>query len=280
MRVSLSKIGSAATVVGVLAALGIGGIGGAAAGERTEPLPDDLEGVGITEHLGTELPLHLSFTDDRGKAVLLSDYFDGRRPFLLTLNYSSCPMLCSLQLNALVEGMSAMKMSIADEFEVLTVSIDPTESTTLARQTKQRYLRDYAREGADVGWHFLTGDEQSIHALADAVGFGYRRVENTGEYAHSAVTFVITPDGVVSRYLYGVVYGPQTLRLSLVEASEGTIGSTIDRVLLFCFHYDASKGRYGPAAERLMRAGGFMTVLVLGVVMTRFWRRERRGQAT
>lgn len=244
-----------------------------ASAQRLEPV-EELEGVGITEHLGGAVPMDLEFVDDEGRTVTLGDYFDGTRPVILTMNYSSCPMLCSLHLNGLVDGMKELPLSIGEEFEVVTVSLDPLETTTLARKTKQRYLSAYGREGAGEGWHFLTGKQSAIRALADTIGFGYRYVETRKEYAHTAATFVLAPEGTLSRYLYGVIYEPKTLRLSLVEASEGKIGSTIDRLILFCFHYDATEGRYGPAAIKIMQAGGGLTLLVLGLGLLRFWRRE------
>jgi protein SCO1/2 len=240
------------------------------------PLPDDLQGVEVTEHLGARIPPGLSFTDDLGRSITLGDIFAGERPVLLTLNYSSCPMLCSLILNGLVEGLRGMAWSAGREFEIVTVSIDPRETASTARRTKERYLRDYGRPIGDEGWRFLTGREAEIRALADATGFGYRYVESTGEYAHAAVVMACTPDGRISRYLYGVVYDPKTLRLSLVEASEGKIGTAFDQLLLFCFHYDAEAGRYGPAATRLLRAGAGLTVIVLGTTLMVFWRRDLR----
>jgi protein SCO1/2 len=264
-----------AAIVLAAASLVAWGIGGAHA-QPAGPPPDELQGVGVTEHLGGRIPPGLSFTDDLGRSVTFGDIFAGERPVLLTLNYSGCPMLCSLILNGLLEGLRGMAWSAGREFEIVTVSIDPRETTPTARRTKERYLRDYGRPIADEGWRFLTGREAEIQALAGAAGFGYRYVESRDEYAHAAVVIVCTPDGRISRYLYGVVYDPQTLRLSLVEASEGKIGSALDQLLLFCFHYDAEAGRYGPAAARLLRAGAGLTVIVLGTTLMVYWRRDLR----
>ena len=243
--------------------------------QRTEPLPDELREVGITEHLDEKIPLDLEFSDERGNPVKLQDFFSGDKPVALTLNYSNCPMLCSLQLNGLFDGLKKMAWDMGDQFEMITVSIDPLETPERARATKQKYLKIYRRAGAMEGYHCLTGREENIKALADAVGFRYKYSPQTRQYAHAAVTIILTPDGRVSRYLYGVQYDPQTLRLSLVEASEGKVVSTVDRILLFCFHYDAARGRYGPAAVQLMRLGGGLTVLILAGTMLIYRRREK-----
>ncbi len=247
-----------------------------AVAERTEPLPEALEGVGITERLEAPLPLDLVFTDENGEAVRLGDYFAADRPVILNLGYYACPMLCGLVLNGLVESLRPLEWTPGQEFAIVTVSIDPRESDRLARLKKQTYLEEYGRPSAASGWHFLTGDEAAIAALTEAVGFGFRWNEARQEWAHAAAIFVVTPEGLVSRYLYGIEYDTQTLRLSLSEASAGHIGSTVDRILLYCFHYDSSTGRYAPAAANLMRAGGLLTVIVLGGTLATWWRRDRR----
>jgi protein SCO1/2 len=248
-------------------------------GQRADEKVKQLEGVGIEEHVNAQVPLDLTFLNEDGKRVRLRDYFTGDKPVLLTLNYYACPMLCTLQLNGLIDGFREMKWTPGDEFEVVTVSIDPKETPNLARLKKQNYMKDYGRPGAAKGWHFLVGNQKNITALADTVGFQYRYDPDTKQYAHAAATMVCMPDGRLSRYLYGVVYDPQTLRLSMVEASEGKVGSTLDRVLLFCCQYDASKGKYAPAAFNLVRGGGVLTMVVLAVVLIVFWRRERRRAA-
>jgi protein SCO1/2 len=247
----------------------------AAPAQRVGQLPEELQQVGVTEHLDTQVPGELEFVDSQGKPVTLGQFFDGRRPLLLTLNYSNCPMLCSLQLNGLFEGLKEMKWDMGREFDMITVSIDPLETPERASLTRQKYLKLYGRPGAAEGYHFLTGKEENIRKLADAVGFHYKFVPQTRQYSHAAVTMVLTPDGRVARYLYGVQYDPQTLRLSLLEASEGQIGSTTDRILLFCFHYDAERGRYGPAAFRLIQVGGGLTVVMLGGAIWILRRREK-----
>ncbi|MBN1855266.1 MAG: SCO family protein [Pirellulales bacterium] len=243
--------------------------------QRTEPLPEELKGVGVTEHLGELIPLDLEFTDSGGKPAALRQFFDGRRPVVLTLNYSNCPMLCSLQLNGLFDALRRMPWEIGDKFQMVTVSFDPLETPERARMTKEKYLKIYQRTGAAEGWHFLVGREENVKKLADALGFRYRYSESAKQYLHVAVTFILTPEGRISRYLYGVEYDPQTVRLSLLEAADGKIGSTADQVLLFCFHYDAEKGRYGPSAFRLMQLGGGLMVLIVAGSIWILRRREK-----
>lgn len=246
------------------------------AAQRAEVLPRALREVGVDEHLDRRIPLDLKFVDSSGAAVSLDKYFDGQRPVLLTLNYSNCPMLCSLQLNGLFDGLEKMPWDLGDQFRMITVSIDPLETPQRARMTKQKYLKMYRRAGSADGYHCLTGREDQIQRLAEAVGFRYSYSADTGQYAHAAVTMVLTPDGRLSRYLYGVDYDPQTVRFSLLEAGEGQIGTTVEQILLFCFHYDSAKGRYGPAAFRLMRLGGALTVFVLVVAVLTLRRRRSR----
>lgn len=249
---------------------------GAFAQDRTEPLPAELENVGIDEHLDARVPLDAEFTDDLGRTVRLGDAFAAGRPVILTLNYYRCPMLCTLVLNGLVDTLKALEWGPGDGYEIVTVSIDPTETPTLARSKKQSYLEALARPGAESSWRFLTGKRDAIDAVADAVGFRYSYDPDTRQYAHAAAILVLTSDGRVSRYLYGVQYDPKTLRLSLVEASEGRIGTALDRLILYCYHYDPSTGTYAPQALAIMRGGAALTILVLGAVLSTFWIREAR----
>ncbi len=245
-----------------------------AAAQRKDALPDVLEGVGVTEHPNAQIPLELEFVDTGGKKVTLAEIFDGTRPVILTLNYSDCPKLCSVQLNGLVAAMKKMPWNLGDQYQVVTISIDPLETADRARLTKQKYINDYGRPGSGEGWHFLVGREENIQKVADTVGFGYRLVGK--QYVHAAVLILCTPEGRVSRYVYRVEYDPQTLRLSLYEAGQGRVGSTTDRVLLFCFHYDPESGRYSVAAFNLMRAAGVLTVVIFGGMLSVYWLRERR----
>lgn len=264
----------AAIIVPVVFVLGL--IAAPAFGQRKEAPPEDLLDVGVTEHFDEQIPLELAFVDTKGKKVTLAEYFDGERPVVLTLNYSNCPMLCSLQLNGLFDGLKEMDWAMGKEYQMLTVSIDPAESPERAAMSRERYLKQYGRPGSGGGYHCVTGKNENIKRLSDTIGFHYRYVPETGEYAHAAATFICTPDGRLSRYLYGVEYDPQTLRMSLLEASQGKIGTPMDQLLLFCFHYDAASGRYGPSAFKLMRLGGLVTVFIVGGILLVYWRKESR----
>jgi protein SCO1/2 len=244
--------------------------------DRTEQLPKRLEGIDVEEKLDTMLPLGLPFVDENGRSVRLGNYFDDQRPVVITLNYSNCPMLCSLQLTGFVEGLKKLDWTAGMEFRVVTVSLDPSEAPAHAHKTKSRYLRQYGRPEAGSGWHFLTGSEQNIRALANAIGFRYGYNEKRAEYVHPAAITLATPRGKIARYLYGLEYPDKTLRLGLVEASEGKVGSTVDRLILYCFHYDSSEGRYAPVARNIMRLGGAITVVLLGSMLFVFWRAELR----
>ncbi|MBN1910305.1 MAG: SCO family protein [Pirellulales bacterium] len=239
-------------------------------------LPKEVQGVEVIEHLGDQIPLDLEFVDSQGKKVTLGQLVNGKKPIILTLNYSDCPMLCVEQLNGLFDALEKMEWNIGDQYDMVTVSIDPLETTERARMTKQKYLKRYGRAGAAAGYHMLTGREENIKKLANAVGFHYTYSPDTKQYNHAAVTMILMPDGRVARYLYGVMYDPQTVRLSLYEAAEGKVGSTVDKVLMFCFQYDPEKGRYGLASVRLMQAGGALTLVVLGSAIWIFRRREKK----
>lgn len=248
------------------ALLGLSGLAVAQPGGRKEEAPKELDGVGIEEKLGAKLPLQLEFTDSDGKQVALGELFRGERPVLLTMNYSDCPMLCSLQLNGLVDALNTIEWQIGKEFDIVTISLDPKEAPERAKQTKDRYLTQYAKGdklAAARGWTFLVGSEANIKAVADTVGFGYRYSEERQEYLHQAGIMVLSPSATMSRYLYGIAFSPQTVRLSMAEASEGKQVSTVDALVLYCFHYDAEAGNYTPAVRNIMKLGGAITVVAL-----------------
>jgi protein SCO1/2 len=244
--------------------------------ERKEPLPKRLEGIDVVEHLEARIPMDTRFLDEQGKSVRIGDYLTGKLPVIVTLNYSNCPMLCSLQLNGLVESLKQLDWSAGSEFEIVTVSIDPEEKPENARRTKARYLRQYGRPHAASGWHFLTGSEQSIQAVANAIGFRYGYNEKRKEYVHPAAIALLTPVGHIARYLYGIQYHPKTVRLSLVEVSQGKIGSTVDRLILYCFHYDATEGRYAPIAMNIMRVGATIGAILLGGFLLLLWKTDMK----
>ena len=247
-----------------------------AVAQLADQVPPQLEEVGIEEHLDAKIPMNLEFRDEYGAVVTLGDYFDGEKPVILTLNYYKCPMLCGLQLNGLLDGLMELDWTPGQEFEMVTVSINPLETPALATEKKQNYMKRYERPSAAKGWHFLTGREPEIRQLASTLGFGYTFDRKTGEYAHAAAIFVSTPDGRIARYLYGIEYPPRRLRLALLEASAGEIGTTVDQLILYCFHYDPASRRYSPVAMNIMRLGGGATALVLGLSLGGYWLREAR----
>lgn len=234
-----------------------------------------LKGIDVVEHLGDTIPLDLPFTDDQGNHVTLRDYFHKGEPVILTLSYTNCPMLCSVVLDGLSNSVHDLDWRPGTKFQMINVSIDPAETVEMTRQRKTRYLESVGPLGSPDGWAFLVGDETDVKTLADAVGFKYYYDEKIKQYAHPAVVFVLTEDGVVSRYLYGISYPKRDLRLSLLEASEGKLGSTIDRIILYCYHYDPDAQGYALFAGNLMRLGGILTVIFLGTFLAVYWLRDR-----
>lgn len=239
-----------------------------------EPLPRMLEGVGIDEKVGRNIDLDLTFIGTNGYPVALRQYFQAGKPVILNLVYYSCPMLCNLVLNAQTTALRAIPWTPGNEFEVVTISIDPGETFDLARQKRDVYLGSYDRPAP--GWHFLVDEKNHAKQLAEQIGFHYRYDEKQQQYAHAAAIMILTPEGKVARYLYGIKFNPRDLRLALTEAAEGKGHFSIERLLLFCYHYDPQARGYVLFATNVMRAGGVLTVLVLGGVLWGFWRRERR----
>ena len=238
-----------------------------------------MHGIDVDEHPGLDLDRGLRFRDHTGKDVTLGDFLDGKRPVLLTMNYYRCPVLCNVQLNELTESLRQFDWTPGDEhFRIVTVSIDPRETPELAAQKRASHLEALGR-GDDVDWAFLTGDALNVRLLAAQIGMSYTYDPEQDQYAHPAVITFVSPEGKVARYVYGLSYATNDLKFGLMEASEGRVGSTLDRIILSCFHYDASLGRYGPFAFGLMRIAGFLTVLLIGTALLLFWRRERRAQA-
>jgi protein SCO1/2 len=237
--------------------------------------PAELRDVGVTQRLDEPLPLDLTFRDEAGERVQLGDYF-GDRPVILSLVYYECPMLCTLVLNGLLRALRALAFDVGEEFEVLTVSFDPRETPSLAAAKKENYVAEYGRPDAARGWHFLTGEEAAIETLTRSVGFRYRYDEEKQQYAHAAAIVVITPQGKIARYFYGVEYSPRDLRFALIEASEERIGSPVDQLLLYCYQYDPTTGRYSAAVMNIIRVGGVLTVLAVAAFVLRSARRERR----
>jgi protein SCO1/2 len=238
-------------------------------------LPSSLRTVRFDQRLNEQVPLNLVFRDETGRSVKLGDYF-GHKPVILVLAYFRCPMLCTEVLNGLVRALLNVPFDIGKEFNVLTVSFDPRETPALAAAKKKTYLERYGRRGAEAGWHFFTGDQDAITQLTRAAGFNYSYDARSDQFAHASGIMILTPEGKISRYFYDISYPSRDVRLGLVEASQNKIGSRVDKVLLYCFHYDPQEGRYGLIIMNLVRLGGVLTVSSLGVFIGVMWRQERR----
>ncbi|MGH2544885.1 MAG: SCO family protein [Ardenticatenaceae bacterium] len=243
--------------------------------EESDPLPEILRSARFDQRLGEALALDLTFRDEQGQTVHLSDYF-GEKPVILTMNYYECDTLCPLILDGVARALKLVPFTIGQEFELVTVSIDPRETPELAASVKERLVELYEREGAGWNWHLLTGEQATITQLAESVGFNYVWDERTQQYAHPSGVVVLSPDGTIARYIYGMEFSPRDLRLALVEASENKIASPVDHVLLFCYRYDPMTGKYGPIAMNTMRLGGIATLLTLGFSIGVMIRRDRR----
>lgn len=239
-------------------------------------MPAELSGVGVDEHLNQSLPLDATFIDHNGRPVQLSQLFDGRRPVLLNIVYHRCPMLCGLVLNATLRVLAEQQWSVGDQFTAITVSIDPRDTTEIASQKRQRVLTSYNRPTAANGWTFLTGTPESVRRLTEAAGFRYRYDAHQDQYAHPAVMMLVTPTGRMARYLYGINFPANDVRLGLLEASQGRSVTTVERLIMYCYHYDPRGQRYALFAQNVMRLGGVVTVLLLGGLLTTLWFRDRR----
>jgi len=240
--------------------------------------PAGLQHVGIEQHLDEQVPLDLQFRDESGKTVRLGDYF-GKRPVILNLVYYRCPMLCGEVLSGLESALRVLKFNVGNEFDVLTVSFDPTDTPEIASAKKADYLKRYGRAGAADGWHFLTGPQNSITALTKAAGFQYQYDPKIQQFAHATAIMIVTPEGKIAQYYYGVEYAPKDLRLGLIQAADNKIGSPVDQVLLYCYHYDPDTGKYGAIIGRVLQLSGLATVLVLGTFVAVMFRFGSGGKA-
>lgn len=246
---------------------------------ETSSTPAQLPGkVAIAQKLGAQIPLGLMMRDERGEVVRLRDYFGHGRPVLLNFVYYRCPMLCPLVLDGMTTSLTELKFDIGEQFDVITVSMDPRDKPSEAAQFKDRYVKRYGRLKAAGGWHFLTANDTTIHQLADAVGFQYAYDGVRDQFAHGAALFVVTPEGRMSRYFFGFEFKARDLRLGIVEASGGRIGSATDQILLLCYHYDPATGRYSRNAMNFVRAGSMTTVAALASFIFVMIRKERRGR--
>lgn len=239
-----------------------------------EDVPE-LQSIDVEQNLGDTIPLDLSFVDDHGRTVTLNDYFHDGKPVILILGYYRCPMLCNLVFNGVTATLSDVSLRMGRDYRIVTVSIDPTETHELAAAKKENYLEQLGDRGDARNWAFLTGDSSRVARLAESLGFKYYYVEERDEYAHPAVLHLLTEDGVISRYLFGIQYSPLDVRLGLLEAGDGKIGSTADKLLLYCYHYDPDAGSYAIFARNVMTLGGVATVALLGLFLGGMWLRER-----
>ena len=249
---------------------------GAAQAQQSGKMPKQFDDVGLDDRLGNKLPLDLRFKNSDGETVKLGQYFGQDKPVYLTLVYHNCPMLCGLMLKRVTRTMKKMKWTPGDEYEAVTVSFNHRETPDIASRQKKKYLKVLGKDNAATGWHFLTGSKENIGKLADAVGFNFRWVPKKKQYAHPAALFFVSEDGLLTRYLKDWAAPPGDVRKALVEASNGTVGTVVDQALMYCFQYDPSSNSYVADAFNLMKAGGILTMIVLGAMLFYFWRRERR----
>lgn len=241
--------------------------------------PADTDGVDFEQKLGAQVPLSTTFTDSTGAQVTLADVGHGK-PIVLVPAYYECPMLCSLVLDGAVSSLDTLEFDAGQEYEMVVVSFDPGETPELAAKAKQRHLEKYDHSDGAAGFHFLTGDKPSIDAVMDAIGFRYKYLADRDEYSHSAGIVVLTPEGKVARYFYGVEYPPRDVRLALVEASDMKIGSPVDKVILYCCSYDPVTGRYSAAILKIIRLAGVLTLAAMGLFFLWSWRRDHHHHKT
>ncbi len=239
-----------------------------------QALPKELEEISILEKPGAQVPLDAPLTNQDGQKLTLGDYLEGDKPLVLVLAYYHCPMLCNLVINGVADGLKQLAWSAGEKYRVLVVSFDPRDTLQLARDKRQLSLESYKREVPEKGFDFVVSDAASVKRIADAVGFRYKWDEAGQQYAHAAGAFVLTPKGALSRTLYGISFPADSLRMALLEASQGKLGGAWDQVVLFCFHYDPNARGYVLAATRLMRAGGAFTLLLLAAFFSRLWRKR------
>jgi len=238
--------------------------------------PQALQGIDVVERLGEMIPETLTFQDETGKTVKLGDYLHQGKPLILVMAYYRCPMLCNLVLNGVCESAKGLDLSLGKDYNILTVSIDSRETWELAAARKTRYKEAFGKSGVEQGWVFLADPSGNAKVLAEAIGFKYFYDKKRDEYAHPAVIVLLSPEGKITRYIYGISYKQFDLKLSLIEASQGKVGTTIDRLILSCFHYDPKAGSYVPMAMNIMRLGGVITLVVLIAILGSLWMRESR----
>lgn len=280
-KIPTGERGRTALVLGMLCNLAFAALGpiAYARAEESADLPGPLREVGFEQRLGEQIPLDTVFTNEAGEEVRLGDYFTDR-PVVLALVYYECPMLCNMILTGMITSLDILTFTPGDEYEVVVVSFNPREDHYLATAKKRDYMAQFDRPGTEGGFHFLTGEPASIDALTEAVGFTYVYDAEKDEYAHASGLTVVTSEGKISRYLFGIEYAPKDLRLALVESAQLKIGSAVDQLLLFCYNYDPTTGKYGAATMRLVQAGGAVTVLALLLFIVLSRRRDQHLAST
>ncbi len=239
--------------------------------------PAILEDIGVDEKLGDQIPLDAEFTNSEGEIVTIAELMIDGKPVLLNPLYYDCPMLCNLVVEGVYNVVEELQWSPGKDYTIISYSIDPDENYRLAAESKNRYMNELNRAGSEDGWHFLTGSEEQIRKLSEATGFRYMKDERIGEYIHPAAIMFLSPEGVITRYLYGTRFSEFDLRNALYESADGQIGSTIERAVLYCFTYDPASESYVPVAMNIMKLGGLATMIILGIFLGLFWRKERRS---
>ncbi|MEQ1920929.1 MAG: SCO family protein [Pyrinomonadaceae bacterium] len=241
-------------------------------------LPEPLKTIGIEQKLGVQMPLDVEFKDEDGKAVKLGSYFNTGRPVIIAFVYYECPMLCNQVLNGLSGSLKGITFDAGKDFDVVAISFDARENdkADLAKNKKAAYIERYGRAGAEKGWHFLTGTQEAIDKATAAAGFSYKWDEKSNQFAHAAGVMIATPEGKLSRYLYGIDYSPKDVKFGIMESNENKVGSAAEQLLLYCYHYDPATGKYGLAILRVMRVGGVLTLALMGLMGFVFWRRNKR----
>ncbi len=251
--------------------------------QQAEPLiatqvPEQLKDVGIKENLGAALDLNLPFVNEQGQSVVLAQYFGGKKPVIISPVYYSCPGLCNFHLNGLVDGLKGLDWTVGNQFDVIAVSFDATETPDLAKNKKDNYMKVYDRPGSEAGWHFLTANSQTVKALTDGLGFKFKWSEEMKEWSHASAAIIISPQGKISRYLPGIVFEPKTLKIALNEGSQGKVGNLIDSLILYCFQYNPHKSEYTLVAFQIMKLAAFLTVLIFVFWMVPVWIRSIKAE--
>lgn len=244
-------------------------------GVASTEMPRELKNVGITENLGKKIDLSLPFTDETGQTVTLGQFYDGKKPVVISLIYYACPGLCNFHLNGAIDALKNVDWSPGKDFQYVVISFDSKENSDLAAKKKETYMKLYDRPGSSIGWHFLTATDETIKKITDAIGFGYKWNEEAEEWAHASAAVITTPDGTISRYLHGIMFDSKTFKLALIEATKGKIGSFVDQMIWYCFQYDPRTSKYTLYAANLMKLGGGLMVLLFAIFYMLTWYRSR-----